>query len=68
MSFDCYHSLSFPQGAEGLSAECDCSTSWSYSLTHDIFEDCVFCVFRIFFSMFEACFIIPNYRDDPFQR
>ena len=69
MPCDCYHSLSFPQGAVGVSAECDYDISWSYSLTHDIIEDCVFYVFRIFFfSMFEACFIIPNYRDDPFQR
>ena len=36
MSCDFYHLMSFPQGAVGWSAECDCSISWSYSLTHDI--------------------------------
>ena len=33
LSCGCYHNLPFPLRALGWSAVCDCSSSWSYSLT-----------------------------------
>ena len=33
LSFGCYPELPLPRRAVGWSAVCDCSSSWSYSLT-----------------------------------